>query len=147
MVIAFLCNCGNDLIGTKKERTGSKYVPKSTSDVEIDSENESGPIVCDLDAPDVDLDLNFDNINISQNEEDREEIEHISKKAKVSEGEVIAILDDMDSMIHQDNVSVKIVTSEPVNASTAVPEAAASTSTATTSRSGRKVKKNPKYLE
>ena len=162
MVLAFLCNCGNDLIGKPKPKPDGSAPPNvqaAPSDVEQsrnENENDSVQVVCDLDEPhedeqeDIDdLDLEFLNLqgneknffdNISSDEE-IDGIEQIVNKTKVSKEEVVAILDDIDAnLVQNDNVSVNIVTSTDAAAS-------ASASPKMTSRSGRKLKKNPKYSE
>ena len=142
LVIAFLCNCGKDLIGDTKKET-SKSAQKE------DTENDSEPVVCDLDVPDVDLDLDSDNLTKNTNEAHDDEIEHIVKKKKLSNGEVVQVLESMDIaeaenvLIQNDDVTVNIVTDENnVAASTSnreIPQV--------TSRSGRQIKRNRKYLQ
>ena len=77
-------------------------------------------------------------------------IEDIAQKQKVSEHEVVSLLEHMDqideNLVSKDNDCVVKI----VQASGSVPAAATvstSTSPQIVSRSGRKVKKNPKYFE
>ena len=79
-----------------------------------------------------------------------EKIEDIAQKQKVSEHEVVSLLEHMDqideNLVSKDNDCVVKI----VQASGSVPAAATvstSTSPQIVSRSGRKVKKNPKYFE
>ena len=147
-VIAFLCNLGKDLIGSKKEA--------STDTNTAPSANVQEPLVCDLDKPkdhpetvdasNFDLNLDFDNVVKISNHDQNEEIETITKKEKVSKEEVIAILDDMDGLVNvQDDSVVNVITSEPSAAASVA--SVASDPPQLTTRSGRKVKKNAKYLQ
>ena len=157
-VIAFLCNCGNDLIGSKKpkKRDAPKANVPSRPESEKVQENEEGlraGLVCDLDdnnendldISDFDLDLDFDNkINfIDEPPRDDDDIEKTASKVKLTKDEIDCLL---DNEVDDTNVDIE----ENDTNVTVVQEAAASTSGATTpnvSRSGRKLKKNPKYLQ
>lgn len=119
--------------------------------------NDSEPVVCDLDAPNVDLDLDTDILTKNSNKEEAcdDEIGHIVKKKKVSKEEVVRVLESMDNttdpaenteniLIQNDNVTVNIITDDNnVAASTSSPYEAPQV----TSRSGRQIKRNRKYLQ
>ena len=105
-----------------------------------------------MDLPDVDLDLDSVVLTKNSSEEEKrdDEIEHIVKKKKLSNGEVVQVLESMDIaeaenvLIQNDDVTVNIVTDENnVAASTSSNREAPQM----TSRSGRQIKRNRKYLQ
>ena len=119
--MAFFCNCGNDLIGTKKEsRVKSKGIPKAPAVQDVSVLNEPG----------FDLDLGFESMSIAKEatEESVDEIEHIAKKQKVSSEEIAELLEYVD-VIEDANLNI-ILEASPSAPTTSAP-ASKTTSLAT----------------